>query len=92
VSNPTRGDWVQRRDDKRIGRVIAVGSPEAPAWVSGFRESLTNEVVVEMRRGSTIVCTAGPYFWTKWERLDAAALAQVALTMAHDPSAEVGDG
>jgi hypothetical protein len=79
IDDPKIGECVRRKDDRRAGRVVGVGTPESPVHVRGMREGLTNEIVVEYSPGYTTICTRGPFFWTRWERIDIQAMAQAVM-------------
>ncbi len=65
-----RGEWVQRKDDKRIGWVHTIG----PSWSTGGGAQIgAGDVEVRINSYTSIVSSVRG-FWERWTIVDPVAI------------------
>ncbi len=78
---PKPGEWLRRRDNGKFARVHHIASlgVENPRTCAPLYEG---DVIMRYGPGRDCVTSGGPYFWSKWERVDVERAAEVALREA----------
>lgn len=78
---PKVGEWLRCRADQRWAQVCGIAVKGKSAPLMGL-PMYVGDVAMEWGPGRYRVTSGGPFFWTKWERIDLNEAARVVIETA----------